>query len=173
MSATAAGMQEAQPPTVCMKARRLCPKVVPPESARRTTIDDCDSEPIATGSFLGPIGVSETESAFCVSVPLNGVDPRHVYVLVSSHAITVEIRIKHTVPHSGTIYKECRYQCVTRELQLRSGIKEGSTRVQMGANRLEITCCKDAMPTERTWSEFVQLNTRASLGCVQPAEEGK
>jgi hypothetical protein len=94
------------------------------------------------------------------------VDARNIYVFASANAISVEIRIKHTVPHSGIIYKECQHECVRRELHFHSAIKEGSTSVWMGANGLEITCTKEPAATERTWSEFIQFNTRGSLGCV-------
>jgi HSP20 family molecular chaperone IbpA len=159
-------MQTAQPRTAGTEALRLSKKAVQRESARRTKIEGCDGEPIAIGASLPPISVSETESGLCVWVPLHGVDARHIYVLASPHAITIEILIKHTVPHSGIVYKEYQHQCITRALQLHSAIKEGSTSVRMGTNRLEIRCSEESATTERTWSEFIQFNTRGSLGCV-------
>lgn len=165
MSATSVRVQPAQPESAC-QAWTLPKKTVQRESAGRTESEDCEGEPIALGASLHPIAVSETAAALSIRVPLNGIDARHVYVLASEHAITIEIRDKHTIPHSDILYQECQHECVTRELQFHSAIKEGSTNVRMGVDRLEITCRKEPATTERSWSEFIQFNTRGSLGSI-------
>lgn len=166
MTATATRMQTVHLQTGCTKTLKLMKKNARCENASRREIEDWDGEPIALGASLPTIAAIETESALSVSVLLNGVDVRSVNVLASATAITIEIRIKHTVPHSSIIQREVQHQCVTRELQMRSAIKEGSISVRVCANQLVITCSKEPLTAETTWSEFIQFDTRGSLGCV-------
>lgn len=150
----------------CTKALRITKKAVGRDTATRNVMDDCDCEPIPIGEVLAPISVLETESTVSVSVPLNGVDARHIYVLASPHAITIEILIRHAVSHSTIVYAELQHQCVQRELHFYTRIKEASTGARLAGNKIEITFNKEPLSDEKTWSEMIPINTRASLGCV-------
>jgi HSP20 family molecular chaperone IbpA len=136
------------------------------ERATETSRQGFDDEPIVLGESLPAMCITETRLGLTLLVPLNGVDARHVYVIATPQAVVIEIRIRKAVPHSGTIYQELQDQCVTRELRLHEAIKKGSTNVRFGRNGVEITCTKEPGLNDKSWSEFMHLNTRGSLGFV-------
>ena len=116
---------------------------------------------------LPAISVADSIRTFRVVVPLDGIDARQVFVFATPFSIVVEIRIKRVLEHPGPINSEIQRYRITRELRCREGIAKGSTAVRLLGSNLEITGIKASSPDDEDWSEFIQVDTRCSLGACQ------
>lgn len=119
--------------------------------------------------MLPRIAIAETVTSIKLVVPLNGADPRHAFVFATPTSILIEIRITNIIERSRIVYKEIQHQRITRDLKLDTNIQEGSTRVRMLGDNLEITCTKALSGDDKVWSELVYTTTRSSLGCITSA----
>lgn len=125
-----------------------------------------ESPPTLFGDSLPPVRLTETEHELRIKLPLGGLDLRHVYVFASPRCIVVESRSKTSIAHAAVCATEVQDERIIRELKLHINIKEGSTRVRILGDELEITCTKAQAADDCHWSESLRLDTRASLGCV-------
>lgn len=117
-------------------------------------------------------GISASESAIMIRlvVPMKGIDVRQVYIFVTPRSIVLEVLTKCILKHSGPIETETQCYRITRELRFRNSIAKGSTAARLSGASLEITSIKTADMDDDAWSEFIEIDTRSSLGlCEAPS----
>ena len=158
-------MQAVQPQLACS---RVCSIVKKPAGRKCTPQMDAqeDDDYLISPQSLAPITITETASQFKILLPLDGIDARKLYIFATQQSILIEVRINRTVRHQRANCQEVQHQRLTREIRLHKPIEEGATTVSWIGNNLEITCVKATDLADRAWSEFVHLDTRASLGGI-------
>jgi HSP20 family molecular chaperone IbpA len=115
---------------------------------------------------IDPIDVVERESDYEVVLPLNGVDPRKVFVIAKPQGLLIEFRLKSSAQHaSGNVTEttECR---ILREFKLPIEIQRHTTVVHLRAGSLHIRAHKAENGAQDPWSELIHFNTRGSFGCI-------
>ena len=117
---------------------------------------------------LPGIVASESATMIRLLVPLEGVDIRHVYIFASPSLIVLEVLTKSILKPSGPVENETQRYRITRELKLRDRIAKGSTTARLFGDSLEITSIKTASTSDEAWTEFIQIDTRCSLGLCEP-----
>lgn len=121
-------------------------------------------------AVLPDILASESATMFRFLVPFEGIDAREVYIFATPYSIVLELTTKCMVRHAGPIETETQSFRVTRELRFRNAIAKGSTVARFFGASLEITSLRTLSTSDEAWSEFIQVDTRNSLGfCEAPA----
>jgi hypothetical protein len=103
-----------------------------------------------------------------ILVPTNGIDLRHFYVVATPDSLLIDVRIRNSFKHdeADPVFAEIQNQRISRELRFRHPIEERGTIVHVRGGELQITCRKAATSDEKSWSEILHFDTRASLGSV-------
>lgn len=114
--------------------------------------------------LLPAVTVSEGATMITVTVPLDDVDMRQVFVFATPRSILVEVLRKCLLNHCGPIASEVQRNRITRELKFRCGLAKGTTAARLAGGCLEITSIKAVITGDEAWSEFIQMDTRSSLG---------
>ncbi|MFL6450023.1 MAG: Hsp20/alpha crystallin family protein [Bryobacteraceae bacterium] len=119
--------------------------------------------------LLSRICASESATMLNLTVPLEGIDVRQVYIFATPHSIVLEIGMNSTIKHSDPLEAEIQRHHTTREFIFRCAIARHSTMARLSGGSLEITSLKAASTSDEAWSEFIQVDTRCSVGiCEAP-----
>jgi hypothetical protein len=95
---------------------------------------------------------------------------RQVYIFATPRSIVLGLPTKCILKHSGPIETETQRYRITRELSFRNSIAKGSTAARLSGGSLEIISIKTASMDDDAWSEFIEIDTRSSLGlCEAPS----
>lgn len=126
------------------------------------------SQPLVFLTQLPPVEPVENGGEYEILVPTNGIDLRHFYVVATPDALLIEVRIRSSFKHdeADPVFAEIQNQRISRELRFRHPIEERGTMVQVRGGELQITCRKAAISDDKSWSEILHFDTRASLGSV-------
>lgn len=113
------------------------------------------------------IEIVEVESEYQVIVPLSGIDARNVYVFATARSLLFEIRFKSIIHHQTIKSRvtEKIDQRIVREFSLPVEIERGATTIQVCDASLLITARKSQHGKQTAWSQFVDFDARAFLGC--------
>lgn len=129
------------------------------------------ARPLAGQDESLSIEVVERESEYQLSMPLSGIDPRKVYVLVAPHSLLIEIRFKNVMRHQAiraVVTESINWQMV-REFNLPAEIEQGGTTVRLYGETLQITARKSQHDRQTSWSQLIHFDTRPSLSCALSA----
>lgn len=126
------------------------------------------SQPLVFLTQLPPVKPNEDGGEYKILVPTRGIDLRHIYLVATPVSLLIEVRIRNSIKHdeADPVFAEIEYQRISRELRFRHPIEERGTIVQVRGAALQITCRKAATSEEKSWSEMLHFDTRASLGPV-------
>lgn len=126
------------------------------------------TKPLVLEAQFPAIEPSESNLEYTIMVPTNGIDLRRIYVLAKPDSLFIEVRIRSSLKHQDgdAIVTEIEDQRVSRELRFRQPIEERGTSIEVRGRALQITCRKAMTAEEKSWSELLQFDTRASLGSV-------
>ena len=126
------------------------------------------SQPLVFSTQLPPVKPVENGGEYKILVPTNGIDLRHFYVMATPDSLLIEVRIRNSFKHDGAepVFSEVQTQRISRELRFRHPIEERGTIVQVRGGALQITCRKAATSEQKSWSEILHFDSRASLGSV-------
>jgi HSP20 family molecular chaperone IbpA len=126
------------------------------------------SHPLVFLTQLPPVEPVENGGEYKILVPTNGIDLRHFYVVATPDSLLIEVRIRNSFKHDepDPVLAEIHNQRISRELRFRHPIEERGTIVQVRGGELQITCRKAATSDDKSWSEILHFDTRASLGSV-------
>ena len=126
------------------------------------------SQPLVLLKQLPPVKPNGDGGEYRVLVPTRGIDLRHIYVVATPDSLLIEVRIQNSIKHdeADPVFAEVERHRISRELRFRHPIKERGTIVQVRGGALQITCRKATTSEQKSWSEILHFDSRASLGSV-------
>jgi HSP20 family molecular chaperone IbpA len=112
-----------------------------------------------------PIEIAEDELEYRITVPVEGIDPRKIYVFAAPRWLLIEIRFKSSVCHelARALVTESIDRRISRKFALPVEIEKGATTVRVSNGSLYITALKSQCEQETFWSQLIHFDMRASL----------
>jgi hypothetical protein len=124
--------------------------------------------PIGESDPLIPAPPSLANGEIQIKLPLKDLDVRQVHVFAGPTSLLVESKQRERLPvHSQTgdfVSGETLEKRIAYKLDLRTRIARGGTSIEIAGRMLLITCRKASDSESDEWSEWINFNTRGSMG---------
>lgn len=124
--------------------------------------------PADESESLVPLPSSFANGEIQIKLPLKDLDVRQVHVFAGPMSLLVESKQRERLPLQSqggdVVASETLERRIAYKLDLRTRIARGGTSIEVAGRVLLITCRKASESESEDWSEWINFNTRGSMG---------